>query len=327
MKFKHFFSIFLACIFCLLVASPQAFAKEFEIAVVVKIAGIPWFNTMEKGVVQAAKDLGVNAYMTGPAEADEAQQVKIVEDLISKGVDAIGVVPNDAKSLEPAFQRAQQKGIVIITNESPNQRFHTYNYEMIDNTAFGEFHWDEMVKHAGADANYAVFVGGLTVPAHNIWADAGLAHAKTKYPKMNLVTKRIPCAEDQGLSRQRTLELIKAYPDLDGIIAFGSLGPPGAAQAVKEKGLIGKIHIIGTVIPKHAAPYLKDGSLTLGTLWNPVDSGYAMVYIAKMVLEGKNVTKDSDIPRMGKPVSVDGKFITFNAMKTFTAENVDQFDF
>jgi simple sugar transport system substrate-binding protein len=76
-------------------------AANYEIAVVVKIGGIPWFNRMEVGVKDAASELGVNAYQIGPSDADPAQQVKIVEDLIAKGVDAICVVPNDAKALEP----------------------------------------------------------------------------------------------------------------------------------------------------------------------------------------------------------------------------------
>ncbi len=40
-----------------------AMAKEVEIAVVVKIAGIPWFNRLEEGVVEAGKDLGIQAQM------------------------------------------------------------------------------------------------------------------------------------------------------------------------------------------------------------------------------------------------------------------------
>ena len=60
----------------------MAMAKDAEIAVVVKITGIPWFNRMEVGVDEAGKSIGVKAYQVGPSEADPAQQVKIVEDLI-----------------------------------------------------------------------------------------------------------------------------------------------------------------------------------------------------------------------------------------------------
>ena len=334
MKSKKVLKVLLFCCLSFSLLLPQflmgaatAEAKDYEIAVVVKLIGIPWFNAMEQGVVAAGKELGVNAYLTGPPEADEAQQVKVVEDLISKGVDAIGVVPNDARSLEPAFKRAREKGIIIVTNESPNQKEHDFDYEMIDNQKFGEFHVDKLVEYIGTDGEYAVYVGGLTVPAHNIWADASIAYAKEKYPGLKLVTDRIPCAEDQALSRQKMLELIKAYPNLRGLIGYGSLGPPGAAQAVKEKGLEDKIAIIGTVIPSHAAPYLKDGSLKFGTLWNPIDSGKAMVDIAKKLLDGEKMTTDTEIMAVGKPFKIEGQTIIFNAMASFTAENVDTFPF
>jgi len=336
MRLKKIYKLIFLCLLSFFFVLPQLFAEgtkeeaeeeEFEIAVVVKLVGIPWFNAMEKGVLEAGKQLGVNAYLTGPPEADEAQQVKVVEDLISKGVDAIGVVPNDAASLEPAFRKARERGIVIVTNESPNQKEHDFDYEMIDNQKFGEFHVDKLVEYIGSRGEYAIYVGGLTVPAHNIWADASIAYAKKKYPGLKLVTDRIPCAEDQALSRQKMLELIKAYPNLKGLIGYGSLGPPGAAQAVMEKGLENKIAVIDTVIPSHAAPYLKDGSLKFGTLWNPIDSGKAMVDLAYKLLKGENITTNTEFMAVGKPFKIEGKTIIFNAMASFTADNVDQFPF
>jgi len=71
-----------------LTALPLTVSAE-EIAVVVKIDGIPWYNLHGQGVEQASADLGVNAFQVGPVDADPAQQVKIIEDLIARGVDAI----------------------------------------------------------------------------------------------------------------------------------------------------------------------------------------------------------------------------------------------
>ncbi|HVB16103.1 MAG TPA: substrate-binding domain-containing protein, partial [Stellaceae bacterium] len=61
-----------------------AAAAEKTMVVVVKIAGIPWFNLLERGVKQAGSRFGVDASMIGPANVDPAQQVKLVEDLIAK---------------------------------------------------------------------------------------------------------------------------------------------------------------------------------------------------------------------------------------------------
>jgi simple sugar transport system substrate-binding protein len=300
--------------------------KKFEIATVVKIAGIPWFNRLEEGVTQAANELGVNAYMVGPSDADPAQQVRMVEDLISKGVDAICVTPNDAKALEPVFAKAKARKILILTHESPDQKGKDYDLELIDNVKFGQHHWDTLVKFMGPKGEYAIFVGSLTVPLHNLWADEGLKYAKTKYPGLKLVTDRIPCGEDQELAKQKTLELIKAYPNLKGIVCFGSLGPTGAAQVLMEKGLSKKISVVGTVLPGPAAQYLKNASMKQGILWDPKNAGFGMTWIAKQMLEGKKIANGMTIPGIGKIV-LSGDVIKVDAMIDITKDTVDSFGF
>jgi len=306
--------------------SAQAAKGKYEIATVVKITGIPWFNRLEVGVKKAGADLGITTYQLGPADADPAQQVKMVEDLINKGVSAICITPNDAKALEPAFAKAKAKGIVIITHESPDQAGKDYDIEMIDNVKFAQHFWDELVKTMGTTGKYAIFVGGLTVPLHNLWADEGLKYAKVKYPNLQLVTERIPCGEDQELSKQTMLELLKTYPDIKGVIGFGSLGPLGAAQAIKEKGKDKQVSIVGTVLPAPAARYLKDGSLRKGILWDPRDAGYAMTWVAKQILDGKKITNGMEIPGLGK-VTVEGDVIKVDAWIDITAANATSFGF
>ena len=205
-----------------------------------------WFDDYEKGVLKAGSDFGVKTYMQAPAAADEAQQVRIIEDSINQGVNAVLVVPNDANSCVPAFTRAKQRNIVVLTHESPNQPAADFDVEMIDNVKFGERFVDELVAAIGTSGEYAIFVGSLTVPAHNIWADAAIAYAKSKYPGLTLVADRFPVSENRNDARQRTLELLTTYPNLKGILAFGSQGAPGAGQAIREKSLVGKIAIFGT---------------------------------------------------------------------------------
>jgi simple sugar transport system substrate-binding protein len=215
---------------------------------------------------------------------------------------------------------------VILTHESPDQVGKDYDIELIDNVEFGRHHWDKLVEFMGDTGQYAIFVGGLTVPLHNLWADEGLKWAKQKYPGHELVTKRIPCGEDQELSKQKTLELLKAYPNLKGIVGFGSLGPPGAAQALKEKGLCGKVTVVGTVIPGHAAPYLKEGCMQWGILWDPKDAGYSLTWVAKTLLDGGKISDGMEVPGVGK-ITLDGDVIKVDAMADITPENVDSFGF
>jgi simple sugar transport system substrate-binding protein len=311
-----------------LLVSVTALAKIPEIAVVVKITGIPWFNRLEEGVIRAGEELHVNAYQVGPTDADPAQQVKIVEDLIAKGVDAICVIPNDANAMEPVLQKAREKGIVVLTHESPDQQNADWDIEVIDNVAFGEKNFETLAEGMGGEGQFAVFVGGLTVPLHNLWADIGLAMVEEKYPNMELVTERIPCGEDVNLSKQKTQELLRKYPDLKGIVGFGSLGPIGAAQALKAKRMQGKVTVVGTVLPGHAAQYLAQGYIDTGYLWDPADAGFALVYVADMMLNGEAVESGMEVPGLGAAeVDTETKVIKFNSILDITAENAAELGF
>jgi simple sugar transport system substrate-binding protein len=286
-----------------------------------------WFDRLEVGLKKAGADFGITVSQQAPASADEAQQVRLIEDAINQGNNAILVVPNDAKSIEPVFARAHGQKIVTVTHESPNQKNADFDIEMIDNKAFGEKAMELLVKGMGTEGEFAVYVGSLTVPAHNIWADAALALAKKKYPKLNEVATRFPVAEDQNLARQTALDIITAHPNIKGFLCFGSQGAPGAAQATREKGLIGKITVIGTTSPSQASQYLKDGSFTTAILWDPAEAGYAMTYLAKTVLDGKkaSVGPSFDIPTLGKPLSVKGNTLVYDRPLVVTKENVDQY--
>jgi len=301
-------------------------AKQYEIAVVVKIGGIPWFNRMEEGVLRAAAELGVKAYLMGPATADAAPQVAMVEDLVARKVDAICVVPTDAYALIPVFQRARAQGIVVLTHESP---FETsaidWDIETIDSVAYGKLAINEILlnlyKHGGLNCRpespcgFVMLVGGLTVPLHNFWADVALEYVKESVPYLVELTPRLPTAESVEDSRLAVLDLIKTYGDrLKAVIGWGSLGPLGAARAVREMGMQDKVIVGGSAIPSTVVEYFRDGSVDWAQLWDPADAGYAMVWIAKYILDGGVIQPGLFIPGLG-PISVEGKVISVNAIK------------
>ena len=163
------------------------FGADEEVAVVVKIGGIPWFSVMETGLKKAGAETRLNAFLVGPTTADPAQQVRAVEDLIARKVRVIAVVPNDATALEPVFARAKAAGITVLTHESPNQKGAAWDLEMMDNEEYAAKNLRRLAEAMGGEGEYIVYVGSLTVPLHNLWADAAIAYQKEHYPKMRLV--------------------------------------------------------------------------------------------------------------------------------------------
>jgi len=60
------------------------------------------------------------------------------------------------------------------------------------------------------------------------------------------------------------------------------------------------IQIVGTTSPNQAAQYLEDGSMKFTFLWDPGEAGHAMVWLAKQVLDKKEVVEGTEIPTIGK---------------------------
>src|SRR5678816_1647521 len=77
----------------------DAQTQRIRIVTVVKRTGIGWFERMEEGIKQFAAQNGVNATMTGAADADPQKQADIIRKLIAEKPNAITVVPNSPEVL------------------------------------------------------------------------------------------------------------------------------------------------------------------------------------------------------------------------------------
>jgi simple sugar transport system substrate-binding protein len=289
-------------------------AAKPTIGVVVKIGGIPWFNAMEAGIKKAAGETGADAWMVGPTQADAAQQVKAVEDLIARHVDVIAVVPNDAKALEPVFKRAQEAGIKVITHESPDQAFNDWDMELTTAENYGVTHMKALAAAMGEKGKYIVYVGSLTVPLHNKWADYAIAYQKANYPNMQLAADRFGVAESVDDSYKTALDEMRAVPDLKGILTFGSQGPIGAARALDEKGKAKDIALVGSFSPGQGSKYVKSGTIREGYMWNPSLAGEVIVRLGVMLTKGEKPKDGMDVPGVGA-MAVDDKARSILAAK------------
>ncbi|CAH8705406.1 autoinducer 2 ABC transporter substrate-binding protein [Paenibacillus thiaminolyticus] len=307
-----------------------AASGKLKIAIVPKLIGIPYFNASEQGAKQAGEDLGVEVIYTGPTQADAAQQVKVIEDLISKKVDVIAVAPNDPAALTPVLKKAKAQGIKVMdwdTKADPSVV--DLSIQQVDDEVYGRHMADLLVKAMGKEqGNVAIVTGGLSAQNLNTWIDWSLKQIQEKYPNLNIIGEKIGTDEKQQVAYQKTLDLLKANPDLDGILAYSTVAPLGAAQAIQEKGLQDKVSLIGVALPTDSKPFLEDGSLDTATLWNPVNLGYLTVAAGKELAEGKTITNGQDIPNIGTvEVKEDGKTIILGPPADFTKENAGDYNF
>lgn len=62
----------------------------------------------------------------------------------------------------------------------------------------------------GGKGGYVIYVGGLTVPQHNLWADLFVKYGKEHYRDMFEVASRMPVAENINDTRRTTIDLVKS---------------------------------------------------------------------------------------------------------------------
>ena len=87
-------------------ATTEVKANEtYTIAMIVKNNTNPFMNGVLNGFNKAAQDVGFEAVLLSPQTADSNEdQVRLVEDMIQKGVDAICIHPVDSNGIVPALE-------------------------------------------------------------------------------------------------------------------------------------------------------------------------------------------------------------------------------
>jgi simple sugar transport system substrate-binding protein len=310
-------------------AAAQNDDRTFTIATVVKITGIAWFDRMGEGVKRFAAETGQDAFQTGHITADPAEQVRIIEDLIAQGVDAITVVPNSTAALESVLARAMERGIVVITHEATDVVNANFNIEAFTNQQYGELFMQSLGGMMGGEGQYTTFVGSLTATSHNEWVDASVAYQKANFPNMELVANKNESAENVANAYNRTLELLRTYPNLKGFQGSAGTDAPGIGRAIEELGIEGETFVVGTSLVSVSGQYLETGAVDVIGFWDPAEAGYAMNELALLALRGEPIYDGMNLTAQGYQnlTLVDGKFLFGNAAVHVTAENMHEFDF
>jgi simple sugar transport system substrate-binding protein len=171
---------------------------------------------MEKGIKQFAAQTGVDATMTGAADADPQEQAEILRKLIAERPAAITVVPNSPEALEEVLKQAREAGINVVTHEASNQVNTDVDIEAFDNLVFGAHLMDELASCMGGKGKYVAFVGHLTTRSHMRWVTAAYDRASQRYPKIERIAGPVETNEDLETAYKEAKKVLASYPDLKG---------------------------------------------------------------------------------------------------------------
>jgi len=314
-------------------AKPAAVAqkqkdKTIRVAMIPKLLGIDYFNASEKGAKEAAQELGIELIYNGPVENQVERQIEMIDSFIAQGVDVIALAPNDPVAVAPVLKRAMEREIHVITWDADAQKdSRSWFVNQAPYDLIGKALVDIMARLAGEDANTAIVTGSLTAENQNIWMEEMKKYMATAYPNMAIETVK-PSEEDQQLAYKVTQDLLKAYPDLDGLYGITSVSLPGAGEAVRNANMTGKIVVTGLSTPDSMRSLVKDDVVKSFVLWDPVDLGYLTIHVAHQMAEGtlQSGATSMQAGRLGK-IEIRGQEIVLGEPLEFTKENIDNYHF
>jgi len=305
---------------------PNNRKEDYTIAIVPKVSGIPYFNAVEEGANEAGEDLNVNVLFKGPPIADWKQQRNIIEDFIQRDVDLIAISANDPERLGPILQKARDKGIRVITWDSDtNPKYRELFVNMVDPENLGRHLMDNLAAQMGEKGEYAILTGSHVAANLSEWMNYIIEQQEDVYPEMKLV-EVVETEDNPQKSYIGAEKLLKTYPNLKGILGSSSVGPPAAAQAVRDAGRAGTVTVTGLSTPNLMRSYLKDGSAQKITLWSPKKLGYLTVSLAKELLNNDKLKDGQHVGKVGN-IKINGDSVIMGLPIDFTRENIDQYDF
>ena len=308
----------------------RADTKKPLIGMIPKYTSDPYFTAVRQGAEEACKECGYDLLFDGPANQDVTAQVNIVDRMIRQKVDALSICASDPSALAPAAKKATAKGIKVSSWDSDldaSARPAFLNMATFDDIATTIT--DLMGKATdGGKGDFLLVTNSFTSTNMNHWRAAIKAYAAKKYPDMHIKAELSGDA-DLEKSKNVTLNYLRANPNTRGVIVIDGIAAVGAAEAVDQLGLQGKVPIAGIGVPSNIRPYIKSGTVYASVLWSPVDLGYGAIYLSKAQLDGKLDPKlgSIDAGRLGKMKFISDDVVLLGPPTVFTKDNIDKFNF
>jgi ribose transport system substrate-binding protein len=271
-------------------ANTRAPASNMKIDVIVKSTDSQFWQAMLAGSQAAGRDWGVQVGLFGAtSEADVSNQVSLVENSLSRNVNAIVVAASSSQALNGVIDRAQKQGIKVITVDT-KVTTSSNGFIGTDNAKAGAQAADrlgELLQKKGINAGNILIESSVAGAQTIVDRDRGFQNElKTRFPNLKIVTHRYN-NNDTPIALSQTNDAISADSKLVGIYADNNVSGDGVAQSLQENHAQNRIVAIGFDSDPQEINALKNGTLHGLMVQNPYFFGYQGVVAAAMSAQGR----------------------------------------
>jgi ribose transport system substrate-binding protein len=271
--------------------SPAAGASRGPlIAVIPKGMTHEFWKSVHAGALQAARELGAVILWKGPQkEDDRAQQITVVEDVLSRGVAGIVLAPLDDRALVRPVQEAMREKIPVVIIDSGLQGKDYLSFVATDNFKGGVLGARRLAELLGGKGRIFL-IRYQEGSASTMERERGfLETVQSDYPGIKILVQDQYTGATTETAYQLAENLLSRFPDVEGIFCPNESSTFGTLRALQESKLAGQVKFVGFDSSPKLVQALRDGHIQGLVLQNPVKMGYLGVATMIRHLRGEQV--------------------------------------
>jgi ribose transport system substrate-binding protein len=280
-------------------------AKEgdgtLRIAVIPKGTTHEFWRSIHAGAVKAEKELNaegkkIEVIWKGPLKEDDRdQQISLVQNFTTSGVDGIVLAPLDAQALVSPVEIAQSAGIPVVIIDSGLNTDKYVSFVATDNLKGGQMAGEYLanqLKNEGKVILLRYAVGSASTEKR----ENGFLSALEKSPNIQLISSDQYAGPTRETAYQNSQNLLNRFgQEVNAIFCVNENSTIGMTKALREIGRAGgEVKMIGFDAGSQSIKDMESGDVQGLVVQDPVRMGYEGVKTIVAHIEGKQVEKRID---------------------------------
>ena len=260
------------------------------VAVIPKGTSHVFWRSVHAGAMRAGADLDVEVIWQGPVrEDDRSQQIRVVEDMVSRGVDAIALAPLDDTALVPVATEATREGIPVVIFDSGIEWDGLVSFVATDNYQGGVLaavRMNELLEGAGRVILMRYQEGSASTSRR----EAGfLDTMRERFGGIEIVSSNQYGGPTTESGYATAENLLVSHPEVDGIFTPNESTTFGMLRALQDADRAGQVKLVGFDANDNLVTALRAGQIHGLVLQDPVRMGELAVRTAIAHLDGEDV--------------------------------------
>ncbi len=267
-------------------------AAQRTLAMVPKGTTHNFWKMVESGAKPAAEALGVELIWKGPLEEnDRAQQIQLVQQLVSQGIDGLLLAPLDHRALAAPVRAAVAGGVPVVIFDSgldaePGVDF--TSYVATDNMAGGRMageHLASLLEGQGKVVLMRYIVGSASTDER----ERGFLEVMGEHAGIEVLVDNRYAGVTAGEAKTTALNMLDDLRQADGIFCPNETACVGMLLALKQEGLAGQVRFVGFDSSPPLVAGLAAGEIDALVLQDPRAMGRRAVEAMVAHLDGQAV--------------------------------------